>query len=86
MRFVIQDYSTYFRIPKKRLTEFDRLAVFDVDLDDLARNLGLDLIHQLHRLNDANDDPEKPCCLRLHTDLCPARRAVKCSDNRRCDR
>ena len=32
-----------------------RLAVLDVDADDLAIELGVDLVHQLHRFDDAED-------------------------------
>src|ERR1051325_6150499 len=38
---------------EERLPELDRLAVLHHHLDDAARHLGLDLVHQLHRLDDA---------------------------------
>src|SRR5258707_9782242 len=39
------------------LAELDGLAVLDHDLGDAPRHLGLDLVHQLHRLDDADDLP-----------------------------
>src|SRR3984893_14094921 len=38
---------------EERLPELDRLAVPHHHLGDAARHLGLDLVHQLHRLDDA---------------------------------
>ena len=38
---------------EERLAELDGLAVLDVDLADDALDLRLDLVHQLHRLEDA---------------------------------
>src|SRR2546423_7302222 len=40
---------------KKRLTVFNGLSVLDVNLHHLAGRLGLNLVHQLHRLDDADD-------------------------------
>src|SRR5215204_1750255 len=40
---------------KKWLTVLDGLAVLNVNLDDFASKLRLDLIHQLHRLDNADD-------------------------------
>src|SRR5215475_9445721 len=37
------------------LAVLDRLSVLDVDLHDLAFVLGVDLVHQLHRFDDAED-------------------------------
>src|SRR4051812_3521714 len=39
--------------PEQLLAELDRLAVLGEDLDDRARDVGLDLVHELHRLDDA---------------------------------
>src|SRR3954470_19100726 len=38
---------------EQRLAVLDRRAVLDEDPDDRARDVGLDLVHQLHRLDDA---------------------------------
>ena len=38
---------------EEELAELNRLSVADVDLPDDALELGLDLVHQLHRLEDA---------------------------------
>src|SRR5262245_27840951 len=40
--------------PEEVLTVFDVLAVLHQDLFDLSFELGLDLVHQLHRLDDAD--------------------------------
>src|SRR5688572_10875474 len=39
---------------EKRLTVLNSLPVLDVDFRDFARGLSLNLIHQLHRFNDAD--------------------------------
>src|ERR1041384_7443145 len=41
--------------PDQPLTVFHVLAILGQDLGDLAVGLGLDLVHQLHRLDDADD-------------------------------
>src|SRR5688572_30678796 len=38
---------------EERLTVLDRCTVLDEDSDHGAGNVGLDLVHQLHRLDDA---------------------------------
>src|SRR3954467_11275560 len=38
---------------EQRLTVLDRRAVVDENGDDRAGDVGLDLVHQLHRLDDA---------------------------------
>ena len=38
---------------EQRQTILDRLAVLGDDLDDFARNIALNLVHQLHGLHDA---------------------------------
>src|SRR5262249_48444765 len=40
---------------KERLPIFNRLAVLNIDLDDFALGLCLDLIHKFHCLDDADD-------------------------------
>src|SRR5919108_2097874 len=40
--------------PEKDLAEFHRLPVLSGYLSDHARDFGLDLVHDLHRLDDAN--------------------------------
>src|SRR3954463_4434772 len=38
---------------EQRLAVLDRRAILDEDCHDRARDVGLDLVHQLHRLDDA---------------------------------
>src|SRR5437867_5848126 len=40
--------------PKERLSELDGLGVFHQDLADQPRDLGLDLVHDLHGFDDAH--------------------------------
>ena len=40
---------------EERLAEFDGLAVGDEAFDDLAGGVGLDLVHELHGFDDADD-------------------------------
>ena len=41
--------------PEENLAKLNRLPVFGDNLHDLAGNLGLDFIHDLHRFDDADD-------------------------------
>src|SRR5262249_22000138 len=43
--------------PEKDLAELHRLRVLRRDLANHARDLGLDLVHDLHRFDDADDLP-----------------------------
>src|SRR5262245_22122006 len=43
--------------PEKNLSELDRLRVLDADLPNHAAELRLDLVHDFHRLDDANRLP-----------------------------
>src|SRR5689334_20284416 len=45
--------------PEKDLAELDRLRVLRGDLTNDARDLGFDLIHDLHRFDDAHDLPHR---------------------------
>src|ERR1043166_7405641 len=40
---------------KEGLPVLDGLAILDVDLDNFASRFGLNLVHQLHGFNDADD-------------------------------
>src|SRR5262249_42256860 len=40
---------------KKRLAVFYRLAILDINLYYFTTRLGLNLVHELHRLDDAHD-------------------------------
>src|ERR1700737_1466267 len=43
--------------PEQRLSELHRLTVLRQDFGDLSTDLCLDFVHQLHRLDDAEDLP-----------------------------
>ena len=68
---------------EKRLAILDRLPVLDIDLDDLAGRLRLDLVHQLHRLNDTDDGVRRNLApfgnIRL---LIRSRRAIESTNDR----
>src|SRR6185369_4527656 len=49
---VVRPWALFFD-DEQRLTELDRVAVLDQDADHAACELGLDLIHHLHRFDDA---------------------------------
>src|SRR5262245_66567610 len=40
---------------EQRLAELDGMRVFDEDVDDATGYFGLDLVHALHRFDDADD-------------------------------
>src|SRR3712207_7159539 len=63
-RSTLFPYTTLFRSPEhrlalldleERLAVLDRVAVLGEHRDDGAVDLGLDLVHELHRLDDAED-------------------------------
>ena len=41
--------------PEQHLVELDEVAVLDADLGDRAGHLGLDIVVELHRLDQADD-------------------------------
>src|SRR6059058_3257763 len=53
MRMRLNTRSAYFDL-EERLAVLDCLPVLDEDLHDRALDLGLDLVHQLHRFDDAD--------------------------------
>src|SRR5215468_6944036 len=68
---------------EQRLTVFDGLAVLGQDLGDRAGHVGLDLVHDLHRLDDA----DRIAFLDLRADVderlgSRARRAIEGADHR----
>src|ERR1044071_1426239 len=74
---------TLFPDPEQWLAVFDRLAVFDVDLRDFTAGLGLDFVHQFHRLDDANHRVGLYHTTDLHKRIgIRGRRTIKRSDNR----
>src|SRR5215475_619835 len=51
-----RDYTSCYLLnfdPEQWLAVFDRLAVFDEDFGDGSAGVGWNLVHQLHRLDDA---------------------------------
>src|SRR5882724_7644660 len=68
------------------LAVLDVLAVLNEDLDDLAVGLGLDLVHELHGLDDADDLPLANAGAHLgEGGRVGRRRAVEGADERRRD-
>src|SRR5262249_21121893 len=56
-RLAIRIFSNTLAQDKERLAVLDRLTVLDEDRLDRAGGVGVDLVHQLHRLDDADDVP-----------------------------
>src|SRR4051794_3573282 len=69
------------------LAELDGLAVLDQDLDDRAVDLALDLVHELHRFDDAEHGAGPDLRADLGEGLRARRgRAVERAHQRRSDR
>src|ERR671932_2337658 len=72
---------------EQRLTELDGLSVLDVDLFYRAARLGENLVHQLHRLDDADDRLRRDVAADLDERLgFGRRRAVERADDGRRER
>src|SRR5215203_1547910 len=72
---------------EERLVVLDTPGVLGQDLDDFARDVGGDLVHQLHRLDDAEDLPRLDPVPYLDVGFLPGRRRpVKRPDQGRADR
>src|SRR4030095_1512973 len=71
---------------EQRLTELDRVRVLDEDLDDPPGHLRFDLVHELHRFEDAEDLSFLDEIADAHVRLRGRRRgAVEGADHRRLD-
>src|SRR5688500_4724254 len=71
---------------EQQLAELDGLAVLDVDRPDDPLGLRLDLVHQLHRLEDAERLPRRDRVALLDEHRCARlRRPVEGADHRRLD-
>src|SRR5213592_4825548 len=57
--------------PKERLSELDGLGVLHQDLADQPRDLGLDLVHDLHGFDDAHHLPRGDAAPHLRVGLRP---------------
>src|SRR5437867_2833241 len=69
---------------KESLTVLDRLSVFHVAFHDFAVTLGVDLVHQLHRLDDAKHLPFANGVSHFGKRLgARVRRSIKRADDRR---
>lgn len=55
MRIFRNTPSTQWAKTEQYLAELDGLAVVNANLDDFRINLGLDFVHDLHGLDDAED-------------------------------
>src|SRR5688572_24485827 len=72
--------------PEEDLSKLDRMAVLNVDLADHPGDLGLDFIHDLHRLDDADGLPRGDPVADLDIWLGPRLRGlVEGADHRRSD-
>src|SRR4028119_805657 len=72
---------------EKRLVVLDAARVLGQNLDDLAGDVGDDLVHHLHRLDDAEDLPRLDGVPHLDVGLLARRgRPVERADERRADR
>src|SRR6185295_5318846 len=85
-RLAMRIFSNTLAEDEERLAVFDRLAVLDQDGLDRAGSVGVDLVHQLHRFDDADD----VALLDLLPDLderlgVGRRRAIEGADHRRLD-
>src|SRR5450432_382518 len=71
---------------EERLTEFDRLAVLAQDLADRPGRVGLDLVHDLHRFDDADRVAHLDDAAELDERFgARIRRAIEGADHRRLD-
>src|SRR4029453_4418498 len=71
---------------EQRLTELDRIAVLDQHRNDATRLVRFDLVHHLHRLDDAQDVARLDLAADLDERLRPrGRRSVERADHRRGD-
>src|SRR5947207_10560669 len=69
---------------EERLAKFDRLRVLRIDLDDDAVNVRFDLVHQLHRFDNAENLPFADAAADLNElRRIRTRRAIERSDDRR---
>jgi hypothetical protein len=72
---------------EERLIVLDAARVLGQNLDDLAGDVGDDLVHHLHRLDDAEDLTRLDGVPHLDVGLLARRgRPVECADERRADR
>src|SRR6267143_1260169 len=72
--------------PEEDLPEFDRLRVLHAHFLDDSADLGLDLVHDLHRFDDAHHLPHVHAAPDLHVGLCPGLgRRIKRPDHGRFD-